>query len=103
MENAKEPGTLPLNIVNKTETFQYHVILSNDEVIKITGDDMYCETSESGDTILHYNFYRRKKLVTQLEGGSVKAVLTPDAVEDINIAIKAIKAKKPVAKKKKPV
>jgi hypothetical protein len=101
MENAKEPGTLPLKITGKVETLEYTVVLTNGKSIKVIADDYYIDSTEEGDP-RHYVMVRRKKMVCQFDASDVKAVLSSDAV-DVDSAVIALNTPRRKPSKKKPV
>jgi hypothetical protein len=84
-----KPKILPL--------IEYVVLLHNEQTIEVSCNLYDDLTSEDGDTTA-YRFFKDKKIILELEGSAVRAIISKTDVNHLDV-IKALKKVKPRRKK----
>lgn len=80
-----------------TPLVEYAVLLSNGEVVDVACHKYECAYTDEGE-IISYVFLKEKNTIMELEGGSVKAIISKTDVNHLDV-IKALKKVKPRRKK----
>lgn len=83
---------------SQSKYVNYLILLKNGETIQVVSETFECLPNDEGDPFC-YRFFCDKKIVLEIEGGKIDAVLSENHV-DTKSAIAAIKKSKPKVKKK---
>lgn len=79
----------------------YKILLTNGELVDCIAESYYAVGTDEGEMIV-YQFTKDKKIILEIDASKIEAIIDSSAV-NVEQIVNALKKKKPIAKRKKPV